>query len=63
MEPIAIVKKRSRVWLIMIVLVLAAILVAGALWFMGDGSTANLARESGMTGIRAQASAGIRADS
>ena len=38
MEPIAIVKKRSHIWLIMIALIIVALLVAAALWFMGDGA-------------------------
>jgi len=36
MEPIAIVKKRSRMWLIMIVMIVALLTIAAALWFMGD---------------------------
>jgi hypothetical protein len=39
MEPIVIVKKRSRIWMIMLVLILAALLIAGALWFIGDTAT------------------------
>lgn len=38
MEPIAIVRKRSNIWLIMIAVLIAALLVAAALWFMGDGT-------------------------
>jgi hypothetical protein len=39
MEPLVIVKKRSRVWMIMLVLILAALLIVGALWFIGDAAT------------------------
>ena len=39
MEPIAIVKKRSRIWLVMAVLIVALLLIAAALWFMGDAPT------------------------
>jgi hypothetical protein len=38
MEPIAIVKKRSQIWLIMIVLIVAVLLIAAALWFTGAGT-------------------------
>ena len=38
MEPIAIVKKRSHIWLIMIALIIVALLVAAAFWFMGDNA-------------------------
>lgn len=38
MEPIAIVKKRSHIWLIMIALIVVALLVAAAFWFMGDNA-------------------------
>jgi hypothetical protein len=41
MEPIAIVKKRSRIWLIMAVLIIALLLIAAALWFMGDAPTSD----------------------
>ena len=44
MEPIAIVKRRSRVWLLMIVLIVAAILIAAALWFMGDDAVTTVGR-------------------
>jgi hypothetical protein len=43
MEPIAIVKKRSRIWLVM-ALILAALLVAAALFFMGDTAPTGAAR-------------------
>ena len=46
MEPIAIVKKRSRIWLVMAVLIIALLLIAAALWFMGDAPT------SEFTGVR-----------
>jgi hypothetical protein len=36
MEPIAIVKKRSRIWLVMVTLIIIMLLAAAALWFMGD---------------------------
>jgi predicted S18 family serine protease len=36
MEPIAIVKKRSRIWLVMVLLIIIMLLAAAALWFMGD---------------------------
>jgi hypothetical protein len=39
MEPIAIVRKRSRIWLVMVVLIVALLLIAAALWFMGDAPT------------------------
>jgi hypothetical protein len=39
MEPIAIVKKRSRIWLIVAVLIVALLLIAAALWFIGDTPT------------------------
>ena len=39
MEPIAIVKKRSRIWMVMLFLLIAVLLVAAALWFMGDAPT------------------------
>ena len=38
MEPIAIVKKRSRIWLVMVLLLIILLLAAAALWFMGDAS-------------------------
>jgi hypothetical protein len=44
MEPIAIVKKRSRIWLLMALLIIALLLIAGALWFMGDVPAANVSR-------------------
>ena len=43
MEPIAIVKKRSRMWLIMALLITAMLLVAAALWFMGDVPSSDVA--------------------
>ena len=57
MEPIAIVKKRSRIWLIMIAIIIAMLLVAAALWFIGDGAATNI---SGIvrTGIQASALGG-----
>jgi hypothetical protein len=42
MEPIAIVKKRSRIWLLMVLLIVAMLLVAAALWFMGDTPPVNV---------------------
>jgi len=42
MEPIAIVKKRSRIWLIMVAVIVAMLLVAAALWFMGDAPAGNV---------------------
>lgn len=39
MEPLVIVKKRSRIWLVVLMLVVAALLIAGALWFIGDTAT------------------------
>jgi hypothetical protein len=39
MEPIAIVKKRSRIWLVMVLLLVLMLLAAAALWFMGDAPT------------------------
>jgi hypothetical protein len=45
MEPIAIVKKRSRIWLVMALLIIIMLLAAAALWFMGDASpTDNITR-------------------
>ena len=41
MEPIAIVKKRSRIWLVMALLIIIMLLAAAALWFMGDTAPAN----------------------
>jgi flagellar basal body-associated protein FliL len=52
MEPIVIVKKRSRIWLIMIAVIIAMLLVAAALWFMGDGAATNITRIS-QTGTHA----------
>jgi hypothetical protein len=49
MEPIAIVKKRSRLWLLMIVLILAAILIAAALWFLSDGAVTAVSRAPAST--------------
>jgi predicted S18 family serine protease len=46
MEPIAIVKKRSRIWLVMVLLIIIMLLVAAALWFMGD------TRRTNITGLR-----------
>lgn len=44
MEPIAIVKKRSRIWLVMVILIIIMLLAAAALWFMGDAApTDNIA--------------------
>ena len=43
MEPIAIVKKRSRIWLLMALLIIVMLLVAAALWFMGDVPTSDVA--------------------
>jgi predicted S18 family serine protease len=40
MEPIAIVKKRSRIWLVMALLIIIMLLAAAALWFMGDTAPA-----------------------
>ncbi len=54
MEPIVIVKKRSRIWLIMIAVIIAMLLVAAALWFMGDGAATNITRIS-QTGTHASA--------
>jgi hypothetical protein len=42
MEPIAIVKKRSRIWLVMVLLIIIMLLVAAALWFMGDTPPSNI---------------------
>ena len=39
MEPIAIVRKRSRVWPLVITLVVIALLIAAAMFFLGDGTT------------------------
>jgi hypothetical protein len=36
MEEIAIVKRRSRVWPILLTLLLVALVVLAALWMMGD---------------------------
>jgi predicted S18 family serine protease len=45
MEPIAIVKKRSRIWIVMALLLIIMLLAAAALWFMGDApSTSNISR-------------------
>jgi hypothetical protein len=41
MEPIAIVKKRSRIWLVMVLLIVVILLAAAALWFMGDTPPTN----------------------
>jgi flagellar basal body-associated protein FliL len=41
MEPIAIVKKRSRIWLVMVMLIIIMLLAAAALWFMGDAPPAD----------------------
>lgn len=41
MEPIAIVKKRSRIWVVMALLIIIMLLAAAALWFMGDTPPAN----------------------
>jgi flagellar basal body-associated protein FliL len=46
MEPIAIVKKRSRIWLIMALLIILMLLVAAALWFMGDAPATNISGAS-----------------
>ena len=43
MEPIAIVKKRSRMWLIMALLIIVMLLAAAALWFMGEVPTSDIA--------------------
>jgi hypothetical protein len=37
MEPIAIVRKRSRVWPLVITLIVIALVVAAAMFFLGDG--------------------------
>jgi hypothetical protein len=42
MEPIAIVKKRSRIWLVMALLIVIMLLAAAALWFMGDTPPSNI---------------------
>ena len=42
MEPIAIVKKRSRIWVVMMLLIIIMLLVAAALWFMGDTPPNNI---------------------
>jgi hypothetical protein len=42
MEPIAIVKKRSRIWMIMALLIVIMLLAAAALWFMGDAPATNI---------------------
>ena len=42
MEPIAIVKKRSRIWLVMVFLIVIMLLAAAALWFMGDAPPTNI---------------------
>ena len=41
MEPIAIVKKRSGIWLVMALLIIIMLLAAAALWFVGDTPPAN----------------------
>ena len=50
MEPIAIVKKRSRMWLIMIVMIVALLTIAAALWFMGDAPASDFSGVSHHTG-------------
>ena len=42
MEPIAIVKKRSRIWLVMVLLIVIMLMAAAALWFMGDAPASNI---------------------
>jgi hypothetical protein len=42
MEPIAIVKKPSRIWMVMVLLIIIMMLVAAALWFMGDTPFTNV---------------------
>jgi flagellar basal body-associated protein FliL len=44
MEPIAIVKKRSHIWLIMIALIVVALFVAAAFWFMGDNAVTDISQ-------------------
>ena len=39
MEPITIVRKRSRVWPLVITLIVIALLIAAAMFFLGDGTT------------------------
>jgi hypothetical protein len=39
MEPIGIVRKRSRVWPLAVTLIVIALVVAAALFFLGDGTT------------------------
>jgi hypothetical protein len=39
MEPIAIVRKRSRVWPMVITLIIIALIVAAAMFFLGDATT------------------------
>lgn len=41
MEQISIVRKRSRVWPIVIALIIVALVVAAAVWFLGDATNMN----------------------
>jgi hypothetical protein len=57
MEQLSIVRKRSRVWPIVIALIVVALLVGAALWFLGDqparaaAATGSLARLIGGPGL------------
>ena len=42
MEPIAIVRKRSRVWPLVITLIVIVLAVAAAIFFLGDGTAATV---------------------
>ena len=52
MEPIAIVRKRSRVWPLVITLIVIALVVAAAMFFLGDGTTETV-RAPGATQVPA----------
>ena len=44
MEPIAIVKKRSHIWMIMIALIIVALLAAAAFWFLSDRTVTDVSQ-------------------
>jgi flagellar basal body-associated protein FliL len=44
MEPIAIVKKRSHIWMIMIALIIVALLAAAAFWFLSGRTVTDVSQ-------------------
>jgi hypothetical protein len=42
MEEISIVRKRSRLWVVLIAIVLLAVIVLAVLWLMGNQGTTNI---------------------